>query len=372
MAVVEARYFDGETARPQPVTVTVTGSSAESGFLTIADPATGREIGRWPRSSLRPAAEARNCVVIASSDARNANARIAVHGFEQVQSFRQALPTLRRASHVDRFEQLRFLVVSTMALVVVIGAFIFGVPLIARQIVAVIPPEFEADLGDRVLEQVETVFGAEGRGLVQCDPDPNSPANLAIARFVDRVLEDVDTPFDVRVSVIRSPIQNAFALPGGRIFYFSALLKASDDPDAFAGVLAHEIGHVVERHGMENAVATAGSGLLVALVLGDATGLSVGAVVGQALIDSRFSREAERSADNFAIAAADRLGFGLEPMGDMLVDVAGGGDAERALSLLSSHPLTDERRALFASFSDGGEPAFTAKGWKAIRRMCSE
>ncbi|MCS6761462.1 MAG: M48 family metalloprotease [Candidatus Devosia symbiotica] len=88
-------------------------------------------------------------------------------------------------------------------------------------------------------------------GLDICDPDPDSLANRALARFSQAAMADTSLPFSLDINVIRSEIPNTFALPGGQMFFLSALLDQAESPDKFAGVLAHEISHVAHRHGME-------------------------------------------------------------------------------------------------------------------------
>ena len=52
----------------------------------------------------------------------------------------------------------------------------------------------------------------------------------------------IDTP--VRADVLNTPVPNAFALPGGKVYLFNGLLAKAENPDEIAGVLAHEFGHV--------------------------------------------------------------------------------------------------------------------------------
>src|SRR5690606_3092205 len=146
-------------------------------------------------------------------------------------------------------------------------------------------------------------------GLPLCDPDPESLANRAIARFGAEALAGTGSPFTLDINVVRSDIPNAFALPGGRIYFHSALLNAARTQDEFAGVLAHEIGHIAYRHGMEQLVSTAGTGALIGFILGDTTGISVAAGLGATIIDARFSREAEHEADRFAALVSQRLDY---------------------------------------------------------------
>src|SRR5690606_14855829 len=124
-----------------------------------------------------------------------------------------------------------------------------------------------------------------------------------------------------------------FALPGGRTYYLSSLIQASRTSDEFAGVLAHELGHVYHRHGMQTLIATSTTGLLVGFILGDMTGLSVAGAVGANLIDTRFSREAERQADDFAARTARQLGFSAAGLVDLLERVAQDDAFSRTLAL---------------------------------------
>ena len=188
-------------------------------------------------------------------------------------------------------------------------------------------------------------------------------------------MEGTDSPFDARITVVKSEVPNAFALPGGQSYYFSALLKETRSADEFAGVMAHELGHVVHRHGMEGLIASSATGLLVGFVLGDMTNISVAAAIGATLIDSRFSREAERAADRFAAEAAVRLGFDPTALATLLERVAGDGEMSQSLAFLSTHPLTAERRVALeemaaAAAGSPRDPVFSEAEWQAIRTMC--
>ena len=148
------------------------------------------------------------------------------------------------------------------------------------------------------------------------------------------------SPFRPTITVVRSTVPNAFALPGGKAFYFSALLEQTETPDEFAGVMAHELGHVVHRHVMEQLISSAGTGLLIGFILGDMTGLSVAGGLGAILIDTRFSREAEEQADRLCRRRCDASASTQPALADLLERVAGDDDFTRALALLSTHPLT--------------------------------
>ncbi len=362
-----ARYSDGLVAVVTEVTCRL-----RAGILEILDPSSGAMLARWKSDDVFPLHGRRNELRIGAAG-QPYGARLVFSGYEAARAARSALPALAVKDRQDTGRQIRLLGLSTAALVSILVAYIYGVPLLANQITAMVPPAWEQQLGDKVAVQIEAALSEEG-GFEVCDPDPSSVANRAITRFADAAMAEAGSPFQPDVKVVRSTVANAFALPGGKAFYFSALLDSTETPDEFAGVLAHELGHVAHRHALRQLIASAGTGLLIGFVLGDMTGISVAGGLGVALIDSHFSREEEAQADAFAAGAAQRLGFDPVALPRLLSRVAGEDQFTKALALLNTHPLTSERmRALeaLAGPSIGTGPAFTPAEWQAIKSMCS-
>lgn len=371
-----ARYSDGSVAAMRDVVLALDKSLAQP-ELIIADQQSYDEIDRWPLDKVfsLPAHKSELRVGV---EGRPVGARLVFSGAEPVKVAQSIFPELHRHRRREAGRQLRILGVSTLALASVVVAYIVGVPLIANRVTAVVPPQWEASLGDAAEGQIRQIIGAEG-GFAICDYNRYSVANEAILRFTAAVMEGTDSPFDARITVVKSDVPNAFALPGGSAYYFSALLKQTRSPDEFAGVMAHELGHVVHRHGMEGLIASSATGLLVGFVLGDMTNISVAAAIGATLIDSRFSRDAERAADRFAAEAAVRLGFDPTALATLLERVAGDSEMSQSLAFLSTHPLTAERRAaleeMAAAAAAAGaprEPVFSEAEWQAISTMCDD
>ena len=364
------RYQDGIVAFVRDVICRVDRHAAGSS-LVITDLESREEIDRWNAAEVFPLHARRHELRIGVAG-KPIGARLAFNGYEPAKAAHALLPALAHKHRQERGRQVRALGLATAALVAVVLAYVYGVPLLAGRIVGLVPPEWEERLGETVVAQIESAL-KDGAGFEVCDPDPQSLANRAIARFAARAVEGTGTPFTPDIKVIRTSVPNAFALPGGRSFYFSALLDRTETPDEFAGVIAHELGHVVHRHGMEQLVSTSATGLLVGFVLGDMTGLSVAGGIGAALIDSRFSREAERQADRFAADVARRMAFQPAGLASLLERVAGDDAMSKALALLSTHPLTSERRAALEALAvtDASlSPAFTDEEWRAIKAMC--
>lgn len=363
---IAARFHDGLTAQ-----VHVVGLDHEAGTLVIRA-ADGNEIARWPTAELFAVPSRKNELRLGANGLPT-GARVVVTGREDVGRVLATLPVLTEKRRQQTGREIRLAVTATVALAAVIVAYLYGVPLLAGRLVTLVPPAWERSLGETVARQMEASLG-ESNGWQVCDSNPDSIANRAIARFGAAAMAGSGSPFALDITVVKSDIPNAFALPGGRVYFFSALLEQAETPDEFAGVLAHEVGHVAHRHGMEQLISTAGTGALIGFILGDMTGISVAAGLGATIIDARFSRDAERQADAFAAHVAERMDFNPAGLADLINRVGADDEFARVLALLSTHPLTEDRKAALEILSQqrptGLEPPFTTAEWRAIRSMC--
>ena len=83
-----------------------------------------------------------------------------------------------------------------------------------------------------------------------------------------------NNPYKFEVTVVKSDVVNAFALPGGYVVVFTGLMKKAETGEEVAGVLGHELNHVLQRHGMERIVKNLGLIAVVSIILGDQQGLA--------------------------------------------------------------------------------------------------
>ena len=141
---------------------------------------------------------------------------------------------------------------------------------------------------------------------------------------------------------------NAFALPGGDIVVFDSLVELGASDDEVVAVLAHEAGHVARRHGLRQMLQTTVVSTVVTVYFGDISALASG--VGALLLESRYSREFEREADDYAADALLAAGKSPELLATMLEKLERGRRGKAAGSapaadLLATHPDTAERAA---------------------------
>jgi Zn-dependent protease with chaperone function len=174
---------------------------------------------------------------------------------------------------------------------------------------------------------------------------------------------------DLKVRVVNIPVVNAAALPGGNIVIFAQLLGEAKSADEFAGVLAHEIGHVENRDIAEMMVREFGFGLVIS---------SVGGSVGSnahSLLSMAYGREAETRADEASIrrmAAASIDPAATAGFFDRMAKLEGDTGDNDVLVYFSTHPVSKDRARTFraASKRGGHTPALTPAAWDALVDIC--
>jgi predicted Zn-dependent protease len=178
-----------------------------------------------------------------------------------------------------------------------------------------------------------------------------------IGRRLARQQEAVASGFEFDFTVIDEKAVNAFALPGGPMFINTGLLKAVDTEAELAGVMGHEMSHVILRHGTNQLskqnLLTVPAVLAEALVGNDSlfaalTRSLVGFGVNAALL--RYSRENEREADALGARLAAEAGYDPRELAhffEKLKAQSGGASGDsKIIEFLSDHPNPGNREEL--------------------------
>jgi predicted Zn-dependent protease len=202
----------------------------------------------------------------------------------------------------------------------------------------------ERELGEKVLQEVRKIWP-----MVQ-DPAPRE----YIARVGKRILATMETqPFEYEFYVLNTTEINAFAVPGGKVFFNSGLILLVESEDELAGVMAHEIGHVIARHiarqseqGMKLGLATLGA-LLAGIFLGPAAATAIGvtAQAATATVMLKYSREHEEEADYLGLKNMERAGYDPRAMVTMLKKIrrVSGPASSDPPAYLLTHPAVEQR-----------------------------
>jgi predicted Zn-dependent protease len=179
-------------------------------------------------------------------------------------------------------------------------------------------------------EEVRAYVRELGRRLVQVAPGPKYPYSFSVANYREI---------------------NAFALPGGPIWIHRGVMHAATNESQVAGVLAHEIAHVGQRHAADQltkaTVANWGLGLLGA-VLGNSGGAGAAQMAAGFLANGvflKFSRDDEREADRVGLQMLTRAGWDARGMVELfeMLRREGKRDPSQVEMFFSSHPSPQDR-----------------------------
>jgi hypothetical protein len=252
---------------------------------------------------------------------------------------------------------------SVAATVSIVAVIWFGLPLAADRLAPLVPSALERRIGDAAEGQMGAMFGGK-----TCS---SAVGSLAFNKLMKKIstAAGFDTP--VRATVLNTPVPNAFALPGGKVYLFNGLLARANDPDEIAGVLAHELGHVSHRDNTRNMIYSGGTSFLIGLLFGDVTGSGALIFASRSLFTASYSREAEQNADNFSIEVMHQLGRPTKPMGDLIFRVTGN-QGDNTLSILANHPLTEDRLKHLSDENRpaSGPPLLSELEWTSLKAIC--
>lgn len=216
--------------------------------------------------------------------------------------------------------------------------------LIARQI----PVEWEDKLGKSVYAQ----YQSEHEIL------DSAAGKAALAQLTAPLIAAADGRYRYHIVVSDDPELNAFALPGGYVVINSGLILKADNANEVLGVLAHELSHVSEQHGVRNIIGGAGLYVVLQGLIGDVSGvLAVVANAAPLLLHQSYSRGFERAADQKGFELLQRAQ--LDPRGmisfftkviaeekqqlEKIKDEQARELMQDSMGFLSSHPATADR-----------------------------
>jgi len=213
-------------------------------------------------------------------------------------------------------------------------------PMAAHWAAEATPLALEKQIGVEVL----ALLDAGRLQASRLDEERRDEIARRFAEAVARLEEEVSCELEFR-SMPGPGDFNAFALPGGTIVLLDGLVRLIRNDDQVLGVLGHELGHAVHRHTLRHIAEVIGLSAVTQLLWGEISG--VVAQIPTAIGFFSYSRDAEREADEFAVAFLRRNGLGAEPLHDFFLAVQAletvGRVGMRPPDFLSTHPSTEER-----------------------------
>lgn len=240
---------------------------------------------------------------------------------------------------------------------------IFRMDLVSGLVAKQIPLEWEQSLGESTVAQykIGKQFMAEEQARVLLQPLVNP---LLTARDSLR--------YQYQFNIVHDASINAFALPGGQIVIHSALILEAETAAELLGVLAHEMMHVEQQHGVRNVLGMAGIYAVVGAVLGDVSGiLATLSTAAPILLNQSYSRGFEKQADVLGFALLRKAN--IDPSGlvsffvrlkkqeeEQLAKIENEDAREmlrKVMAYVSTHPATDTRINNLEKLLESGDTA---------------
>lgn len=354
------RYLDGNTAVSKKAEIHL----LETGLQILLEDGTSLN---WPYDQIRQAQGRYSGEPVRLERSEGLFEALIVEDTDFLVSLRSMVPQKAFRFHNPGFRRARVwltIYAAIATLLVGLGLYRWGVPYLVHHITPLVPVSWEKKLGE---SQLDILAPSERRIR-----DPRM--DRALQKIVDRLSATLrHCPYHFKVVVCDLPMFNAFALPGGPIVVLRELLVKTRSPEELAGVLAHEMQHVLKRHTTQKIIQDSSTGLLISAMAGDATGsMAFGLQSARNLALLEYGREEEAEADQEGMKMI--LAARINPAGMIrfFEELQKVDKMPEFLKYVSSHPATVDRiknlRRLASSFKGSNKtlPLLPGTNWAGL------
>jgi Zn-dependent protease with chaperone function len=175
----------------------------------------------------------------------------------------------------------------------------FGVPKMAEYVADITPPSMETKIGEQVLAGLDSQVGYFSPS--KAEPKRRASVIAELNQLCTTLKTCPQYRLEFRDGGEGDIGANAFALPGGIVVMTDQLITLSKNDTEVVAVLAHELGHVNQRHAFRQSLQGVLAGLILAAITGDVSSVASG--LPAALMQMKYSRAHETEADMFALNA---------------------------------------------------------------------
>ena len=323
--VYKARYFDGYSGKSQQVDVLWLDNAWVIQFVNETDE---RVKITWQKQHVVEHELKNGLLSLRYGDVFPAQ-QLDVTDLDFITRYKQAYPR----TFAQRLNMSAAAVVATsllLLLLVLWVSYVWLLPAIATYGAKVFPKDYEIELGQKMYASV-----LEGEQI-------DSSKTLAINHFFNQL--NIEKSYPVKITVVNSNVTNAFAMPGGGIVVYDAILNNMNSPEQLAALLAHEYSHVELKHATRNLFRTLSGYLFLSIVFGDMSGVG-GILIENAhqLRNLSYSRALETEADNSGLKVLKENKLNPKGMIDLFELLKKESDGAQVNELISTHPDLDNR-----------------------------
>lgn len=388
----QGRWSDGKTAAAHPIDLELQRSALvfkrEANDDVNGEKNTNHPIHHWPYPTIHspsPIAPGDEHVLLTSSDYPGERLFIDEPAFAKY--ILERAPNVSRRNH--QWALLKWPLGLALALIVFWALTFFDIISPANSLAHMMPDDARTTIGKGIIKTIR-----QDKQICQT-PEGNAALNKLLYRLSPALPKDLN--YTVKVADIN--YVNAFAAPGDNIIVSGKLIQQAKTADEVAGVIAHELGHSIERHPEANLIRALG--LLTMVQLLTAGEASAFGDIAFMLVQSGYSRGAETEADVHAARILKQVGIDTRPLAfffNRLINkkrLKGNSDADKPAdsamtreaettddeeetgddytSWISTHPPTKKRIAFFEKESkDTDPPVLTDNEWAALQAICGK
>lgn len=199
----------------------------------------------------------------------------------------------------------------------------------------------DKELGGQLAAEIES--SPEEYPVLSEEDYPDAYEHLRRIRdnILDTGLVENDDVFDWEIHIIEDDeVLNAFAAPGGYMYFYTGIIKYLDTEDELAGVMAHEIGHAAKRHGTDTLTREYGISILLSLLLGENQNILT--EISHGLVSLSFSRNQETESDLASVSYLSETEYDCTGAAGFFEKLEEEGNASPP-EFLSTHPDSGDR-----------------------------
>jgi len=320
-------YFDGQTAKPQPVTVELKNQRIK---FTPADNSFNRELQQRDLFNTEQVGYNRLLLRFGNEGAE----LLDVRSDEFVQLFKKEFPHVKGGQNMlERIANSGWKGITTLV-GLLIGAvlllYFFAIPWTGDLAARFFPQHYEQQLGDLLYKSIIREYVID------------STKTALLNELVQEV--DFKSEYNLNIIVVDYDMKNAFAMPGGHIVVFSGIMDDMRGYPELMGLLAHEVSHVNERHTLRSLFRSLSGYIFISVLLNDINGLTTVVLENANSIKSlSFSRNLEQEADMEGLKIMFHNKIDPNGMVDLFENLMSDGDLPEEMEFLSTHPVSEKR-----------------------------
>jgi predicted Zn-dependent protease len=222
-------------------------------------------------------------------------------------------------------------IIAGIIIALLLAAYLWLFPWLGERVAMNFSKEYEISMGEQMYKSISATYKID------------THKTALVNEFYKQLNYKVDYP--IQITVVESGEMNAFAIPGGHIVVYDAILERMKTPEELAALLAHESSHVALRHSLRNIFRSLARKMFLALIIGNESGI-ISVVVGNAdeLKGLQYSRALETEADDNGLQLMAKSHINVQGMVRLMQMLQKeSSDSPQTPGILSTHPVFKER-----------------------------